>query len=80
MPRLNTSSSSFLFPCFPITVPAQRPPLRARDYNAELLNLDDHSHIFAISGRPVMRSLKTHVLREIENLMLGGRDVISSAS
>jgi len=43
------------------TAAAQRPPLRASDYNVELLDLDDRPHIFTIYEPPARGGYIAHV-------------------
>lgn len=62
MPRLKYFLVFILcFPAFVINAAAQRPPLQASDFNVELLNLDDNSHIFAIYEPPARGAYIAHV-------------------
>ena len=40
---------------------AQKPPLKASDFNVEILHLDDHRHVFAIYEAPARNGYIAHV-------------------
>lgn len=56
------------FTAFAATAAAQRPPLKASDFNVEILNLDDHPHVLALYEPPARGSYIAHVnLKRIGN-------------
>lgn len=48
-------------PAFITTAAAQRPPLKASDFNVEILNLDDRPHILALYELPARGAYIAHV-------------------
>ena len=69
MPQLKYFAVLILgFTAFVATAAAQRPPLRASDFNVEILNLDDRPHVLAVYEPPARGSYIAHVnLRRIRD-------------
>lgn len=68
------------FTAFVATAVAQRPPLRASDFNVELLNLDDHPHIFPIYEAPARGAYIAHVNLKRINYWKPSAEVPAEAS
>lgn len=61
MPRLKYFALIILGFCGFATAVAQRPPLKASDFNVEILNLDDHPHVFVLYEAPARGGYIAHV-------------------
>lgn len=69
MPQLKYFTVLILgFTAFVATAAAQRPPLKASDFNVEILNLDDRPHVLALYEPPARGAYIAHVnLKRISN-------------